>query len=98
MEAVAVVVREISTGKLKSNLAFLLTFSISKAFLVQRPDFEKMLLNSRRRITHDLEAAAVVVREISSGKLKPILVFFITWSISKAFVVQTPYFEKMLVN
>ena len=70
LEAVAVVVREISTGKLKSNLAFLLTFSISKAFLVQRPDFEKMLLNSRRRITHDLEAVTVVVHEISTSKLK----------------------------
>ena len=45
-----------------------------------------------------MEAVAVVVREISTGKLKPILVFFITWSVSKAFVVQTPYFEKMLVN
>ena len=72
--------------------------SIFIPFSVQAPVFEKMLLKSTRRITHDLEAVAVVVREISSGKLKPILVFFITWSISKAFVVQTPYFEKMLVN
>ena len=76
LEAVAVVVREISTGKLKSNLAFLLTFSISKAFLVQTPDFEKMLVNQRRRITHDLEAIAVVVDEISTVKLSSDLAFF----------------------
>ena len=43
-----------------------------------------------------MEAVAVVVGEISAGKLKPILIFFPTWSISKAFVVQTPDFEKIL--
>ena len=52
-EALAVVVCEISTGKLKSNLAFFLPLSISKAFSVQTLVFEKMFLNSRRRITHD---------------------------------------------
>ena len=75
-EAVAVVVREISTGKLKSNLAFFLHLSISKAFSVQTPLFEKMFLNSRGRITHDWEALAVLVHEISTDKLKPNLAFF----------------------
>ena len=42
LEAVAVVADEIS---INSNLAFILTLSISKAFLVQTPDFEKMLVN-----------------------------------------------------
>ena len=69
-EAVAGVVCEISAGKLKSNLAFSLHLSISKAFSVQTLVFEKMFLNSGRRITHDWEAVAVVVREISTGKLK----------------------------
>ena len=45
MEATAVVVCEISTGKLKSNLAFLLTLNISTVFALQTPDFDKMLLN-----------------------------------------------------
>ena len=97
-EAVAAVVREISTGKLKSNLAFFLPSSISKEFSVQTPLFEKMFLNSRRRITHDWEALAVVVREISTGKLKSNLAFFLPLSISKAFSVQTPVFEKMFLN
>ena len=57
-----------------------------------------MLLNSRQIIAHDLEATAVVVFEISTGKLKSNLAFLLTLSISKAFLVQTPDFEKMLVN
>ena len=55
MEAVAVVVREISTGKLKPILVFFTTWSISKAFVVQTPDFQKILQKSTRRITDDLE-------------------------------------------
>ena len=91
-------VREISTGKIKPNLAFFLPLSISKAFSVQTTLFEKMFLNSRRRITHDWEAVPVVVREISTRKLKSNLVFFLHLSISKAFSVQTPVFEKMFLN
>ena len=98
LEAVALVDDEISTRKLDSNVAFILPLSISKVFVVQTPDFEKMLLNSRRRITHDLEAAAVVVREISTGKLKSNLAFFLTLSISIPFLVQISNFEKMLLN
>ena len=64
LEAVAELIREISTHKLKSNLAFVLTWSISIPFLVQTEDFENMLLKSRQRITHVLEAVAVVVSEI----------------------------------
>ena len=37
-----------------------------------------MLLNSRQRIAHDLETVAVVVREISTGKLKSNLTFLLT--------------------
>ena len=44
LEAMAEVIREISTHKLKSNLAFVLTLSISISFVVQTADFEKMLL------------------------------------------------------
>ena len=55
MEAVAVVVREISTGKLKPILVIFTTWSISKAFVVQTQDFEKILQKSTRRITDDLE-------------------------------------------
>ena len=98
LEAVALVVDEISTRKLDSNVAFILTLSISKVFVVQTPDFEKMLLNSRRRITHDSEAAAVVVREISTGKLKSNLAFFLTLSISIPFLVQISNFEKIMLN
>ena len=45
MKAVAVLILEILTLKLKSNLAFFLTLSISKAFAVETPDFDKILVN-----------------------------------------------------
>ena len=98
LEAVAVLIHEISTHKLKSNLAFVLTWSISIPFLVQTEDFENMLLKSRQRITHVLEAIAVVVSEILTHKLKSNLTFVITLSIPIPFVVQTPDFGKMLLK
>ena len=98
LEAVALVLHELSTRKLNSNLAFILTLSISKAFVVQTPDFEKMLLNSRRRIAHDVEAVPVVVLEISKGKLRSNLAFFLTLSISIPFLVQISNFEKIMLN
>ena len=54
MEAVAQVVYEISTLKLKLNLAFAVTLSISVPLLLRTLVFEKMLLKSGRIITHDL--------------------------------------------
>ena len=44
LDALAVVVREISTRQLRSNLAFILTLSISTPFVVQTPDFGNMLI------------------------------------------------------
>ena len=98
MKAVAVLILEILTHKLKSNSVFFLTLKISKAFAVQTPNFDRVLLNQRRTITHDLEAGAVVVHEISTANLKSNLVSFLTLSISKGFLVQTPDSEKKLVN
>ena len=98
MKAAAVLILEGSTRKLNPSWAFLLTLCISKPFAFQTPDFHKKLLNQRRIITNDLEAVAVVVSEISTAKLKSNLVSFLTFSISKAFEVQKPYFEKILVN
>ena len=69
-------VYEIPTLKLKLNLAFAVTLSISVPLLLRTLVFEKMLLKSGRIITHDLEAVAVVVREISTGKLKSNFAFF----------------------
>ena len=72
--------------------------SISKAFGVETPDFEKMLLNYRRRITHDLEAVAVVVDEIVTVKLNSDLAFFLNMSISILFLVEPPHFQKTLLK
>ena len=72
--------------------------SISKAFSVQTLVFEKMFLNSRRKITHDWKVLANVVREISTVQLKSNFAFFPPLSISKAFSVQTPVFEKKFLN
>ena len=91
-------VDEISTLKSKPNLAFVLTFSISIPLLLQTPDFGKVLLSLRWRITYDLEAVAQVIREISTHKLKSNLAFVLALSISIPFVVQTADFEKMLLR
>ena len=45
MKAVAVLILEVLTRKLKPNLAFFLPLSISNAFAFQTPNFDKMLLN-----------------------------------------------------
>ena len=98
MEAIALVVDEILTVKLNSDLAFSLNISISILFLVQAPTFEKTLLKYRRRITLDMKSVAVLILEILTHKLKSNLAFFLTLSISKAFAVETPDFDKMLLN
>ena len=72
--------------------------SIFIPFSVQTPVFEKMLLKSRGRLVPGLEAIAAVVCEISTGKLKSNLAFFLTLSISEAFVVQTAHFDNTLLN
>ena len=69
LDTLAVVVPEISSRELRSNLAFLLTFSISKPDAVQTPDYRKMLLSSSQSTTQNLDALAVVVREISISEL-----------------------------
>ena len=71
-------IREISTHKLKSNLAFALALSISIPFVVQTADFEKMLLRSRKRITYDMKDVAILIREILTRKLNSNLGFFLT--------------------
>ena len=98
VEAVAFVVREISTSKLKSNFDFFRTLSIFIPLSVQTPVFEEILLKSRRRVMHGLEAAAVVVDEISTLKSKPNLAFVLTFSISIPLLLQTPDFEKVLLS
>ena len=98
MKAVAVLILEILTRKLKSNLAFFLTLSISKAFAFQTPDFDKMLLNLRSRITRDLEAVAVVVDEILTVKLNSNLALFLNRSSFILFLVQAQHFEKTLLK
>ena len=98
MKAVALLILEILNQKLKSNLAFFLTMSISKAFAFPTPDFDKMLLNLRSRITRDLEAVAVVVDEILTVKLNSNLALFLNRSIFILFLVQEPTFEKTLLE
>ena len=89
---------EILTHKLKSNLPFIQTLSISKVFAVETPDFDKMLLNEKRRITYDLDAVAVVVDEILTVKLNSNLAFLLNMGISILFLVQGLHFEKTLLK
>ena len=98
MKAVAVVVDEILTLKINSNLAFILNMTISILFLVQGPHFEKTLLKEWQRITLYMKAAAVQILEVLTRKLNPNSAFLLTLFISKAFEYQTPDFHKMLLN
>ena len=87
-DTVAVVVREILTHELRSNLAVFLTLSISS--VVQTPYFEKMLLSLSQSTTQGLDALAVVIGEISTHELQSNLAFFLALSISTPFVIQMP--------
>ena len=95
-DTVAVVVREILTHELRSNLAVFLTLSISS--VVQTPYFEKMLLSLSQSTTQGLDALAVVIGEISTHELQSNLAFFLALSISTPFVIQMPDFEKLLLS
>ena len=98
MEAVAVVVDQILTLKINSNLAFFLNMSISILFLVQAPHFEKTLEKECQRITLYIKAVAVMILDVLIPKLNPNLAFLLTLSISKVYAVETPDFHKMLRN
>ena len=64
LHALAFVVHEILFRELRQNLAFFLTLNISKLFVVQTPNFTKMLLSSSQSTTQNLDALAVVVCEV----------------------------------
>ena len=98
MQALADVVCEISTLKLKSNFTFVLTQNTSILFAIHTPTFEKIFLKSRPRIRHSLEAVAQVNYEISTLKLKLNLAFPVTLSISVPLLLRTLVFEKMLLK
>ena len=98
MIALAVVIREISIQELRSNLAFILTLSISMQFAFQTPDFGKMLLSVIQSTTQNLDSLAVAVREISTHQLRTNSDFFLTLSMFTPFVVQTPGSGEMLLN
>ena len=56
VDTLAVVVLEISTHELRSNLAFFLTLSISKQCVVQTQNFRKILLSSSQNTAQNLDA------------------------------------------
>ena len=98
MKAVAVLILEILTRKLNPNLAFFSNFEEIESFCIPDTRFDRMLLNQRHRIPHDLESVSVVVGEISTAKLKSNLLSILTLSISKAFLVQTPDSEALILG
>ena len=56
LDALAVVVPEISSRELKSNLAFILTLSVSKPDAVQTTNFRQMVVSSSQSTTQNLDA------------------------------------------
>ena len=65
-------------------MIFNVTLGISTPFVVQTPNLEEILLSSIKSTTHNLDALAVVVGEISNHKLRSNLAFFLTLSITKS--------------
>ena len=98
LDALALVICEISTRELRSNSDYFLTLSISTPFLFQTPDFGKMLLNVSQSVIQNLDALALVICEISTRELRSNSDYFLTLSISAPFIFQTPDFGKMLLN
>ena len=96
MDALAVVVHEISTHNWRTDLAIFLTLSISEPMIVQVPNFERKLRYSSLSITQNLDALAVVVHEISTHNWRTNLAIFLTLSISEPMIVQVPNFERKL--
>ena len=64
LDAITIVVDEISIHELRSNLAFFLSLSISKQCIVKAPDFGRKLLSVCKSTKQNLDALAVVVCEI----------------------------------
>ena len=77
--ALAVVIHEILIRELRSNLAFFLTVSISKPCVAQMSDFRKVLLSSIETSTQNLDALAVVLREVlTHGKANKLYLYIHT--------------------
>ena len=70
LDALAVIICEISTQEPRSNLAFIMTLSISTTFAGQTPDFGKTLLSVSQSTTQNLDSLAGVVWEISTHELR----------------------------
>ena len=98
LDALALVICEISTQELRSNLDFFQTLSISTPFLFQIPDFGKMLLNVSQSITQNVDTLAVIICEIATQEQRSNLAFIMTLSISAPFAGQTTDFGKTLLS
>ena len=98
LDGLALVICEISTRELRSNLDVFLTLSISTPFLFQTPDFGKMLLNLSQSVIQNLDALALVICEISTQELRSNPDYSLTLSISTPFIFQTPDFGKKWLN
>ena len=98
LDALGLVMCEISTHELRSNSHFFPTLSISTPLLFQTPDFGKMLLNVSQSVIQNLDALGLVICEISTHELRSNSHFLPTLSISTPFLFQTSYFGKMLLN
>ena len=64
LNAVAVLVPEITSHELRSNLTVFLTLSISKLCVAQTPNLQRVVVSSRESITQNFHGLVVVVSEI----------------------------------
>ena len=69
LDALALVICEISTRELRSNSDYFLTLSISTPFIFQTPDFGKKWLSVIQSTTQNLNSLSGVVWEISAHEL-----------------------------
>ena len=64
LNAVALPVLEITSHELRSSLTVFLTLSISKLFVAQTQNLQRVVVSSRQSITQNFNGLAVVVPEI----------------------------------
>ena len=98
LDALALVICEISTQELRSNPDYFLTLSISTPFIFQTPDFGKKWLNVIQSVLQNLDGLALLICEISTRELRSNSDVFLTLSISTPFIFQTPDFGKKWLN
>ena len=97
-DALATVVPEILSHKLRLNLAVFLTLSMSTLLVVQTTNFEEMLPSSSRSIRQNLDVLATLLFEILTFHSRSFLGDIVTLAISEQQRVKSRNIEEELLR